>query len=330
MIKEVMESLKEIAQFIINNDNFIISSHINPDGDSTGSQLAMFLILKKLNKKVEILDADPIPNIYKFLPSSEIPKTVLNKEFDFNAAIILDCGDIKRAGELPINFDKIKTIINIDHHISNKFYGQLNYVDSEASSTGELIFRLIKELKVSIDNDIGTCLYTAIMSDTGGYKFENTTHGAFSTVAELVSYGIRPDKLSKKIYENYTLNTMHLLGLALQTLSLKAGGKISYMFVTLKMMENTSTKAEHTEGFVNHARSISGVEAGLFFRETENGTIKVSMRSKEYIDTNKIAALWNGGGHARASGCEIKGDLNTVIEKVTKKVEEEIDKREEK
>ncbi|MBI5418151.1 bifunctional oligoribonuclease/PAP phosphatase NrnA [Candidatus Poribacteria bacterium] len=317
-------SLAEIAKFIKENDNFLISAHINPDGDSTGSQLGLFGILKKLNKKVKIIDADPIPRIYRFLPFSAEKVTEYNGEVKFDAAIILDCGDIKRVGKLPVNLESIKTIINIDHHISNDFFGNLKYVDPNASSSGELIFRLMNELNIIPDNEISSCLYSAIMTDTGGFRFENTTNGAFDAVARLITYGVKPEKICKKIYENYELNSMHLLGLALNNLSIIANGKIGCMFVTREMMKATSTTAEHTEGFVNYTRMIEGVEVGIFFRETENGTVKIGMRSKEIIDTNKIANFFGGGGHARASGCDIEGSLETVMKKVIAKVEEEL------
>ncbi len=320
-----MDNLKKIANVIEQNDNFVIISHINPDGDSVGSQLALYGILKKLlNKKVYIIDADPIPHIYEFLPFSSAKKTKYSKKILFDIVIVLDCGDLKRAGKLPINIESAKTIINIDHHISNINFGHLNYVDYTASSTGELIFRLLKKLKLSPDKDIAMCLYSAIMTDTGGYKYENTTSGAFSSAAELVNCGIYPEKIAKKIYENNALCSMHLLGIALQTLTLKANGKISYMFVTQKMMQSTSAKGEHTEGFVNYTRTVEGVEIGIFFREAEDGFIKVSMRSKEFADTNKITGFFGGGGHKRASGCVIKGDLNSIIKKVIKKAEEEL------
>ncbi|MBI5206766.1 MAG: bifunctional oligoribonuclease/PAP phosphatase NrnA [Candidatus Firestonebacteria bacterium] len=321
-----MKVLSEIAKVIKENKKFVISSHINPDGDSSGSQLAMYSILKKMKKDVEIIDTDPIPRIYKFLPFSEKKIIKYDKNFDFDVAIILDCGNIDRLGNILVDIKKIKNIINIDHHFSNTNFGSLNYVDGKASSTGEMIFRFAKYLNLHIDHGTAKCLYVAIMTDTGNFKFENTTSEAFGSVAELISYGLHPGEISKKIFENYTLNSMHLLGLSLETLKKYAHGKVAYMFVTKEMFKATSTKSEDTEGFVNHTRAIEGVDMGVFFRETENGTVKVSMRSKQLVDTNKIASYFGGGGHARASGCDIRGDLETVTKKVLNKIEEELER----
>ena len=348
-----MEVLKEY-------EVFLISSHINPDADAIGSQLAFYSLLSDLGKKVSVVNSDPVPFAYSFLPNAEslqcVEPTLSKKDTrhktqdanesisplvnesrvetrhavslqsipDVEVAIILDCGNLNRIGEeLAARIRPKRALINIDHHRSNDHFGTHNLVDAGACATAELVFNLMECGGIEVGRDRAVCLYTAILTDTGCFKYTNTTAEAFRVAARLIDEGVRPDRIAELVYEVIPYQRAKLFGMALETLQLSPDGKIAWISVTSEMHERTRTGSVDTEGFIDYVRSLRNIETAILFRETKNGAIKVSLRSKgrstacrARTDVDQIAAMFGGGGHQAAAGCIIPGPLDKVIDMI--------------
>jgi len=316
-------SLKIVKQAINKFDTFLISSHINPEGDSVGSQIALAILLKKLGKKAFILNESPVPHVLGFMNGvggilKEVPR-----DFDFQAAIILDCPDITRIGTVQKYITEEKTVINIDHHVSNENFGKYNWVEEKCSSVGEMVFELFKAFKVKIQYDEALAMYVAIMTDTGSFKYTNTTSRTHEIIAELMDRGVKPYDIYTRIYETTSFQDINLLSEALRTLQVTDEGKIAWLWVTKEALKKTKASLEGTEGIINFARSIEGVEIAILFRETgTENRIKVSFRSKANVDVNKLASFFKGGGHKTASGATVFGKMEEVEKSVLKKAKE--------
>ncbi len=320
--------IREIAEAVRKYDNYLITSHINVEGDAIGSEIALFYMAKQLGKNAIMVNSDPVPDKYKFLPSWDkivIGGSIGSKKY--SNVMIADCPTIERCGKVAslLKVPKVKiNIINVDHHVSNENFGDFNWVDPDASSTGEMIYKLYREMGLSITEDIATALYVAILTDTGSFRYDSTTAETHRICADLLKLGIKPAKIAEKIYETKGLGEIELLAKALMTIKVTKNGKIASMFITKKMLDETKTTADQTDGFVNFARSIQGTEISIFFREdTEDGQkIYVGFRSKGIANVNILATKFGGGGHPKASGCVLTGPLDKVIAKVVKTAEE--------
>lgn len=300
--------------------SFLISSHKHPEGDAIGSMLALGLALKDLQKEVWLLNQDPVPENLSFLPGAEsiTPHAPANSSFDVILAV--DCGDKTRLGEEFSKISRWGKIINIDHHISNSYFGDINLVDVEASSTAEIIYDLLQKIKVPFKANIAENIYVGILTDTGSFHYANTSAKAFQVARECLRAGVDPGKVAEKIYENQPLSRLRLLALVLETLEVQAAGQISLVVVTQKMMEETGATPDQTEDLVNFPRSLKGTEVALLFREINYGQYRVSLRSRGKINVAQIATEFQGGGHPNAAGCTVEGDLLTVKEKVIQRV----------
>lgn len=313
-------SLRIIKTAIKKFDRFLITAHINPEGDSIGSQAAMASLLRKLGKTAVILNEGPVPHILQFMKGTEDILKEMPAKFDFQTIIILDCPDMTRIGNVAGQITKGKVIINIDHHVSNENFGKYNWVDVDRSSTGEMVFELFRTFKIKIDYDDAVAMYVAIMTDTGSFKYTNTTSRTHRIVAELIEAGVKPYDIYARIYETSSIQDTSLLGEALQTLKVTEDGKIAWLWVTKEMLKKTKASLEGTEGIINFARSIEGSEIAVLFRETgTENRVKVSFRSKGNADVNKLAASFGGGGHATASGCTVYGTMGEVEKRVLDK-----------
>jgi bifunctional oligoribonuclease and PAP phosphatase NrnA len=319
--------MKEAIEAIKNNKKFLITAHVNLEGDSLGSQLAMKELLIGMGKEAFILDNDPVPEHYRFLPKAGEVSNKLDKVQDFDAAVVLDCPTLKRTGKVKdIIAKKAKLVINIDHHISNERFGQINWVDSNASSAGEMVYRLFKEVGVKLTKEVALSLYIAILTDTGSFNYDNTSSVTHEIAGELLGYGLDPALVSESVYERRSIEDIRLLALALDTLKVNKDGTVAYMEVTKDMLEKTKADMAKSEGLINYARSIDKVKVAVLFKEDlkEKNKINISFRSKgngETIDVNKIASAFGGGGHTRASGCVITGSLEDAKKKVLAEVE---------
>ncbi len=318
-------SIRRVKAAIKKFNKFLIASHINPEADAVGSQVAMAFLLRKLGKVAVMLDDSPVPGLLQFIKGTEEISKEMPHDFNYQAVIILDSPDLARIGRVSEYIKKDAVIINIDHHISNRNFGKFNWVEPEFSSAGEMVYDLFKAFKVKIDLDDAIALYAAIMTDTGSFRYSNTSSKAHRIAAELIDIGIQPYEMHTKIYETSSIQDTNLLGESLQTMKLTEDGKIAWLWVTKEMLKKTKASLEGTEGIINFARSIDGVEIAILFRETgTEGRVKVSFRSKGKVDVNKLAATFNGGGHPTASGCTVFGKIEEVEKKVLEKAKEVI------
>lgn len=304
-----MKVISEIINAIKRSETFFIAGHIKPDGDTVGTSLALSSLLKRMRKKPSLYSLEPVPPYLLFLQGANKIKTAQKVSGEFDCAIILECIDLDRMGNL-ITAEQTCNLINIDHHKSFSLYGHINYIDSSASSSAELVFNIFKQMKMKILPHEAEALYIALVTDTGKFQQANTTPKALRMAAELVEAGVVPSLVYGKLYATQTLASLNILGAALSTLKLTPSGKIAYIEITREMYKTTKSEASDTEGIINYAMMIPGVVAAIMFRETEtHGLIKISMRSKDHFDVNKIAKHFNGGGHKNASGCSIKGSM---------------------
>jgi phosphoesterase RecJ-like protein len=314
-----MKISSKLLNLAKNNRSFLIAGHINPEADSIGSSLALAQGLKKLGKKdVCVLSKDPVPEILRFLPSAQSVKHKMPKK-EFDVLFIVDCNVPDRTGFSSFNARKIGII---DHHVlpsnmsKSGFHRSVeaSLIVPEAAAAGELIYRFLTALKVNIDRNMATNLYAALLVDTGGFRYSNTTVDALEIASQLVKAGARPWKIAKEIYESVPFNAMKLLGHSLSTLEKKDG--IAWITTSGSMFKKTGTTAEDSEDFVNFPRKVNDIEIALFFREDKRNSYKVSLRSKGKVDVQKIAKTFGGGGHAPAAGCKVKGSLKEVQRKV--------------
>lgn len=321
---------QQILKIIASHNRFLISGHIHPEGDSIGSQLALANLLRKMGKSVRIINADNVPKNLKFLPGQEKIETGLDcrkERIEFDAAIVLDSPGLERIGKVR-ELIKNAYIINIDHHVSNEQFGHINWTDHKASAAGEMVYGLYKSSNVPLDTQAALCLYVAIMTDTGSFRYSNTTPATHRIVAELLNFDINPAQIYESIYETRSFGTLKMMGEALEHLNRSRDGKIVWFKVTKKMIEKYKLPPESTESFIDVVRMIEGAEVAVFFRELENGAgIKISLRSKRGIDVNKIAKTFGGGGHRLASGCIIGKKMETAEKLLVKEIKKAVKKR---
>ncbi len=303
--------LDEVLNQIGRRKKFILTSHARPDGDAVGSALACCQILRSMGKQAEVVLSDGVPGIYRPLPYADSVLRDVGQAPDAEAAIILECDGIARTklSGLDKHF-----LINIDHHDTARPFGDVNWIDPNACATAEMIFRLAREAGVKISPEVATCLYTAVLTDTGSFCFTGTTERTFALAQELVKCGADPVKIAQSVYFSTQLSKMKLLGEALRTLH--RDGSLAWMNVTHRTMELCESQEEDCEGLVNYALAIEGIEVALFFREQREGGFRVSLRSKGAVNVAKVAEAFGGGGHTCASGCAIEGPLSVATERM--------------
>jgi len=308
--------INRIVDIIHSCETFLITSHVRLDGDALGSELALWHVLRDLGKKAAVYNGDMTPATYEFLPGTDTIIHNLHAAHNFDAAFILDCSELERIGEAEKQIGSIKQIINIDHHISNNLFSEVSLVDSNASSTGEILYRIIEKLGVEITKNIAINLYTAILTDTGSFRYSNTGEHTLFVAAKLVEAGADPRWIAENVYETKAKAQIRLLKDALNTLEFDCQDKVGSVFVSQPMLREAKALPEHTEGFVDLIRSIKGVEVAVFFHETSKNQYKTSLRSKGRINVEKIARNFGGGGHVNASACSIEGNIVDVKKKL--------------
>ncbi len=315
-----MSDLAEIISELQRCNTILISVHKSPDGDALGSQLALMRALEKLDKKVTAHNLDPVPEIYRFLPGSARIKTGSLVAGRYDAFVVLDSEPPRTGlfdGKYPAD-----TLIDIDHHVTNQLEWKLSWLDPAASATGEMVYRLIMGLGVAMDRDIALCLFTAIFTDTGSFRYSNTSSASMRISAALVEAGADPWLVTENVYESYAYRRVKLLGSVLAGMERSEDGRIAWVAVTRSLYLQTGATAEDTENFVNFVRSVKGVEVAVLFRQTAEAQYKISMRSKGRIDLSSLAQSLGGGGHKNAAG----GMLNGTLEEVKARVISEVDK----
>ena len=304
----------EIISKIKDSNKIAIMSHIMPDGDNVGSSLALYNALKKYGKDVRFILDDDIPKVYKFLKNSDKVERPGQYE-SFDIVIALDCGDAERLGKSRL-YIQDNFVINIDHHISNDEFGNLNIVDSNAAATGEIIFQIIKLLGIEMDKKISECLYTAIVTDTGQFQYSNTSSITHEIAGNLINNGVNVSLMFERIYQNSSKEKVMLMKTALDTLEFFHNDSISCVSLTLEQMKDANAMEDDSEGIINLARDIECVEVAIFLKELEPGKIKVGLRSKKMIDVADVSLQFGGGGHVRAAGCTLYGTISEVKERI--------------
>lgn len=308
--------IDRIVEVINRCQRFLITSHVRLDGDALGSELALYLFLKGMGKEVTLYNEDPTPDNYLFLPASSQIGHTLGDVSPYEAAFILDCSEIERVGKEASRIQTVGVLVNIDHHVSNDGFCEIKLLDPQASSTGELVWRILQAMHFEPTPEIAECLYTAILTDTGSFRYGNTTSLALMVASKMVDYGASPQRISQEIYEHEALEKMKLMARVLSGLSLERDGRVACLAVTLQDLAETGATHQHTEGFVDLGRHVKGVKISVLFSQIGPDTFKVSLRSKDEINVEQIARMLGGGGHRNAAACRIQGDLASVKEKV--------------
>lgn len=305
-----MKSLSEgLLDTIRRTGNIVLATHINPDGDALGSLLGMADILTGMGKKVFRYLEEPVSHLYQFLPDSHLLRTDLEALAGFVReagadvlCIALDCGDRKRLGKNADELLRIRPFLVIDHHKGNDGFGDLAWIDPRRSSTGEMVFDLVTALQQKVSAKAADCLFAAIVTDTGAFRYESTSAHTFDVARQLVEAGVKPDQVSRNLYDNFSVARLQLLQMVLATLEVHCGGRVAVIIVTREILERTGCTLEDTENFINLPRSVTSVEVAVFLKEVGTDRVSVSMRAKDTCDVAEVAAQFGGGGHRNAAG----------------------------
>jgi phosphoesterase RecJ-like protein len=303
--------LNEVLNQIGRRQKFILTSHARPDGDAVGSALACCQILRSMGKQADVVLSDGVPGIYRPLPFSDSVLQTTENAPQPEAVIILECDSVQRTRLTGL---EQHFLINIDHHATGRPFGDVNWIDPSACATAEMIFRLAREAGVQISPEVATCLYTAVLTDTGSFCFNGTNEGTFALARELVRCGADPVGIAHNVYFSTQLSKMRLLGAALTTL--QRDGSLACMHVDRATVERCQAHEEDCEGLVNYALAIEGIEVALFFREQPDGSFRVSLRSKGAVNVAAVAQHFGGGGHECASGCAMPGPLSVATRRL--------------
>lgn len=315
---------KFILELIGNATHVVLATHIHPDGDALGSLFALADILEGTGKKVFRYLEEPVSHLYEFLPHcsqvSTDPDAALKfieetDEDDFVVAIALDCGDGDRLGSAKDQLLSISPFVVIDHHRGHSAFGDHLWLESGSSSTGEMVYELASAIGANVSLEAAFCLYVAIVTDTGSFRYESTSPRTLRIAADLVEKGVKPDEVAERVYDNYSLPRIRLMELVLATLEVHAGGQIAFIRVDTEMLERSGATRDDIDGFINYPRSLSTVQVAAFFKETGNGDVAVSLRAKGNVDVAMIAAEFGGGGHKNAAGFRFSDKSMTDVQK---------------
>jgi phosphoesterase RecJ-like protein len=303
--------LQDVLRQIEQREHFVLTSHARPDGDAIGSALACCQVLRAMGKEADVVLHDGVPRIYRSLPFADEVVQADRVHGNYETAIILECDSIHRT---RLEGLENRFLISIDHHTSGRPFAHVNWIDPHAVATAEMVFRLGREAGVKLSPEIATCLYTALMTDTGSFMFQGTNENTFALARELVLAGADAAHCARGIYFAHSAAKLRLLGEALRTLNQE--GHIAWAWVTQQQMESCGAKEEDCEGLVNYVLSIGEVEIAAFFRELPDGRFRVSLRSKGKLDVARVAEKFGGGGHECASGCAVNGPLPEAVREI--------------
>jgi phosphoesterase RecJ-like protein len=306
------ETIHKIVEAIRESRSVLIVSHEGPDGDAVGSSLGLAAFLKGIGKDVTVHLADPVPELYRFLPGADqVCAAIPDRNFDL--AFVLDVGEFRRAGKQFCSFNRIGRTINLDHHLTCEEFGVFNLIDVQAAATAILVWRVAAAYGFVADYATAICLYVGILTDTGSFRYSNSNREAFSSAGELLEMGgFSAWDVAEKLYESQPRKRLELLVRALPTLEFIKNGQAASLTVTTDMYAATGSDAELTDGFVNYPRSVQGVEVAIFFRQLEERRFKVGFRSKGAVNVAAIAQAFGGGGHHNAAGGIVDGTLYEV------------------
>jgi phosphoesterase RecJ-like protein len=304
-------AIEAILEVLRQGERFLVCSHSRPDGDAVGSMLAMGMLLTQMGKRADLVTADRIPVIYRSLPGADGIRTALRVHGPYDAVILLECDRLERTrlrGLEPF------FVINIDHHTSGHGWGNLNWIDRDAASVGEQVYRLIQAAGVTVTPEMATCLYTTLLTDTGGFCYGSTRASTFALAQKLVEAGADPIRIAQDVYFSVATSKLLLLGSALGHLHRE--GRLAWLWVSNRDMARSCAAEEDCEGIANHALSIAGVEAAVFLRELPEQRIRISLRSKGRVNVAAIAERLGGGGHENAAGCTLDGPMGRALDEI--------------
>ncbi len=313
--------MKSLISHLENSQTVFLATHVNPDGDALGALLALGLALQAAGRKADMYNESPIPAVYRFLPGIDLIQREAPSPFDYETVVVLDCGDLDRVGTIVDRIEGSPRVINIDHHVTNTGFGHHRLIDPGASSSTELVYRILKQMNIAIDRAMATSIYTGILTDTGSFRFANTNSRAFDICAEMVGYGVDPYAVAQHVYGTYSLGRIKLLNMALDSIEISPNGKLSLMTLTRAMFAETDTQPEDVDGMINYAKRIEDVRVAALIIEnaagrdtTTNGHkhYHVSLRSDGSVDVARIASSFGGGGHFNAAGFGADGALNEL------------------
>ncbi|WP_461612742.1 DHH family phosphoesterase [Clostridium sp. Marseille-QA1073] len=316
-INNVIEKIKE-------SKKIAITFHTSPDGDSLGSSTALTLALRSIGKDCTILCKEAIPETFTYLPcSEEITGENYNVEQDTDLVIVLDCGDFKRINAEILLKDRDYTLINVDHHMSNELYGDVNYVNTNAAAVGEIVYEILKLLDINLTKEIGVALYTSLLTDTGSFRHSNTTSDTHNIAGDIINTGIDFSEIHRIIFDNKSFNKVKLYGKVIETMTLECNKKVVFMELTNKILEELDLDGSDTSDLIAFGSKVEGAEVTVLIKESEDG-VKVSLRSKNKVDVRKVAEDFNGGGHIRAAGFVAESNIQTIKEKLITILEKEL------
>ncbi len=311
-------TLDNIREEIEKAKTVIILTHESPDGDAIGSSLAMYQALKQMGKDVDIVIPEH-PRTFDFLPNANEIKKEGRKNIQYDLGIALDCTDTNRLEGFEPWYDTAKTKISIDHHGTNTMFADYNYVDPVAPACAQILIVVLTSIGVKIDKEIGTCILTGIITDTGGFKYEGVTTETFEFTANLLRLGVNVSNVYKKVLQVKTRANFELTKLAVNRMEFFENGKIAFTYITEDDEKNVNAEPGDHEGLVEIGRDLEGVEVSIFLREKEK-KFKASLRSNEYVNVAEVASIFSGGGHIRAAGCTIPYSLEQAKEKIIDRV----------
>ena len=305
--------LSQVVELIEAKGKFAITSHRRPDGDSLGSSLGLYWLLRALNKDVEVIMRDPVPNAYQQLPGAANVRVTPAVDDSYDAVFVIECSDVTRPGldDLEKQF-----VVNIDHHATTALFGKINWLDSTASAVGEMIYNLCKATGVRVTKEIAECVYTALITDTGSFHFSNTTERTFKVASELLRTGVKPAKAAEAVFASYPWSRIQLMGAVLSTARRDSTGRVALLRHSLEMQATAHSSDEDADGFVNYPLTVGEVEAVAMLRESEPGVYRTSLRSKGEVNVAKVAEKFGGGGHRNAAGCTLRGTWEEAEEKI--------------
>jgi len=296
--------LSQVVELIEAKRRFAITSHIRPDGDSLGSSLGLYWLLRALDKDVEVIMRDPAPHAYQQLPGAGDVRVTPAVDPSYHAVFVIECSDITRPGLADL---EKQFVVNIDHHSTTALFGNINWIDSTASAVGEMIYNLCKATGVRVTKEIAECVYTALITDTGSFHYSNTTERTFKVASELVRTGVKPAKTAEAVFASYAWSRIELMGAVLSTARRDESGRVACMRQTLEMQQQAHASDEDADGFVNYPLTVGEVEAVAMLKECEPGIYRTSLRSKGDVNVAKVAEKFGGGGHRNAAGCTLRG-----------------------
>ena len=305
------DPLQAIVKVLREGERFLVCSHSRPDGDAVGSILAMGMLLEQMGKRVDMVTADRVPIVHRTMPRADSIRTALRVNGPYDAAILLECDGLERTRLQGL--EKF-FLVNIDHHASGRAFAHVNWIDREATSVGELVYRLIVAAGGTVTPEIATCIYTTLLTDTGGFIYGGTRASTFGLARDLVLAGANPIAIAQDVYFSTAMSKLLLLGAALS--NLKREGRLAWLWITHQDMVRTCAAEEDCEGIVNYALSIADVEAAFLLRELPEQRIAVSLRSKGKLNVAEIAGRFSGGGHGNAAGCTLAGPLPRAMDQI--------------